>query len=208
MYRSASERNFSEDIQLWVHKASSTRPIPTSHGKYFYWAKSRKYISTSSLSHTCSIDKQKQIYRPSYVWNHFVHYSTVTSDVARLHRDYGPNEKYIATVRGKEWERSSPEVFLDELKQGTLVHAKTVLPHETMYRSSICRLNSTLPCSLGFECPAHVQFSDQLHTKNLFQDDDGNFCNCWTNPRVEQVFAPKLAIALEEHKRKVTVVGR
>jgi hypothetical protein len=146
---------------------------------------------------------QKQIYRPSHVWNHFVHYSTVTADIAHLYKDYTPDDTYVATVHSKEWQRSSPEIFLDELTQGILVHAKTVLPHETMYRSSICRLNSTLPCSLGFECPAHVEFSDRLHTKNLFQDDDGKYCNCWTNPKIEEVLAPKLKIALEEHRRKV-----
>lgn len=148
----------------------------------------------------------KQIYRPSHVWNHFVHYATVTQDVARLYKDHGPNETYVASVRGKAWERSSPEVFLNELTQGTLLHAKTVLPHETMYRSGICRLNSTLPCNVGYECPAHVEFSDELHTKNVFQDDEGHYCNCWANPRVEQVFAPRLQAALEEHER--TKAGR
>jgi hypothetical protein len=133
-----------------------------------------------------------------------VHYSTVTADVARLASDFGPNETYIHNVHSTAWTRASPEVFLDELTQGTLVHTKSVLPHETMYRGSICQLNSTLgACALGFECPAHVEFSDQAHQKNIFQNDYGEYCNCWINPRVEQVFAPKLKAALEEHLRKM-----
>lgn len=146
---------------------------------------------------------KKQIYRPSFVWSHFVHYSTVTADVARLYQDYGPNEPYVAKANHPAFQKSSPEVFLNELTQGVLLHSKSVLPHETMYRSSICRVNSTLQCPVGFECPVHVQFSDELHTKNVFTNDEGKFCNCWTNPRVEQVFAPKLERALKDHERKV-----
>jgi hypothetical protein len=131
-----------------------------------------------------------------------VHYSTVTADVARLASDFGPNETYIYNVHSPAWEKASPEVFLDEVTQGTLVHTKTVLPHETMYRGSLCQLNSTLACALGFECPAHVEFSDQDHQKNIFQNDEGEYCNCWINPRVEHVFAPKLKAALEEHFAK------
>lgn len=145
----------------------------------------------------------KQIYRPSHVFSHFVHYSTVTADVAKLYKDYLPNETYVASVHGASWERSSPEVFLNELTQGTLLHAKAVLPHETMYRSSICRLNSTNSCPVGYECPAHVEFSDELHQKNIFQNVKGEYCNCWANPRVEQVFAPKLKAALEKHEMKL-----
>jgi hypothetical protein len=161
-----------------------------------------RYILSPFEIHILNPCNKKQIYRPTHVWNHFVHYSTVTADVAQLYKDRDPNERYEASVHSKSWQRSSPEVFLDELKQGTLVHTKSILPHETMYRSSVCRLNTTLGCSLGFECPAHVEFSDELHKKNLFQDDDGKYCNCWANPRVEELFAPKLKLSLEEHERK------
>lgn len=124
--------------------------------------------------------------------------------MARLYKDFGPDETYISNVHSREWKKASPEVFVDELREGTLVHTKSVLPHETMYRSSICQLNSTSSCALGFACPSHVEFLDEAHQKNIFQNDQGKYCNCWVNSRVEEVFAPKLKAALEEHSRKIS----
>ena len=37
----------------------------------------------------------KQIFKPNYVLSHYVHYSTVTKDIARLRKEYGPNEVSI-----------------------------------------------------------------------------------------------------------------
>ena len=135
--------------------------------------------------------------------NHFVHYSTVTADIAKLYKDFGPDESYISNVHSAQWKRTSPEVFLDELTEGTLAHTKSVLPHESMYRSSVCKLESKLGCAIGYPCPAHVEFSDALHQKNVFHDDEGNYCNCWMNPHIEEVLAPKLKAALEEHQKTI-----
>ena len=69
----------------------------------------------------------KQIYRPEYVLSHFVHYSTVTSDIARYHKDY-PTQN--ADDELPDWTAvgADKEVFLDELEQGSLIHARSVLP--------------------------------------------------------------------------------
>lgn len=71
----------------------------------------------------------KQIYRPHFVLSHFVHYSTVTSDIARYQKDQakgnGNDELTDWTVVGTD-----KEVFLDELEEGSLIHARSVLPQE------------------------------------------------------------------------------
>jgi len=117
----------------------------------------------------------KQIYRPDFVLSHFVHYSTITKDIARLYKDVPDKAKFTREVQAAEW----GDVFLDELKEGVLVHAKSVLPHETMTRNATCYTGSKRSCAVGHVCPESTAFDDSVHQKNLFRDADGNYCNCW-----------------------------
>jgi hypothetical protein len=89
-------------------------------------------------------------------------------------------------------------VFLDELKEGVLVHTKSVLPHETLQRNAFCKLKSRISCPIGFVCPETTPFEDALHTKNMFQDAGGNYCNCWINEHLEHVLIPRLEDALRD----------
>lgn len=138
----------------------------------------------------------KQIYQPAYVLSHFVHYSTITADIARTaaayQRDY-PSHTYTRDVVHDEF----GDVFLDELTQGVLVHTKSVLPHETMTRNVTCKLNARYACMVGHECPDTTEFVDALHQKNVFTDEAGNFCNCWVNKHLEKILIPKLETALK-----------
>jgi hypothetical protein len=74
----------------------------------------------------------KQIYRTSYVLSHYVHYSTVTTDVAQTYKEFmqmphsDPND-YIPFVHDEIWEQRTPSIFVDELTQGALVHARTIV---------------------------------------------------------------------------------
>lgn len=133
----------------------------------------------------------KQIYRPSFVLSHFVHYSTVTTDTQSYsdfmqrhpNKDYGRQEK-------------STEMFADEMTQGALVHARSIFPHQTRRRSAECLIGSKHECSLGFLCRDDVEFVDDLHKDNVFHNFDGSFCNCWRNKVVEEVLVPKLETLL------------
>lgn len=143
----------------------------------------------------------KQIYRPSFVLSHFVHYSTVTTDMGRSfgdfmhnHRDEEPRavlRKY-REVQG----RKSTEMFMNEMTQGVLVHARSVLPHQTRRRSAECSIRSGHNCELGFLCADDVEFVDELHNNNVFQNSDGSYCNCWRNKVIEEVLVPKLETLL------------
>jgi len=88
--------------------------------------------------------------------------------------------------------------FLDELKEGAMVHARSVFPHETVSRDTTCQLNATDTCLIGFACPASTPYDDKLLDKNLFVDEDGKYCNCWLNEHVEHWLIPRLEKAVRE----------
>lgn len=144
----------------------------------------------------------KQIYRPDYVLSHFVHYSTVTKFSADYY-DALPNSQALRSLAFDP----EKEVFVDELLEGTLIHSRSVQPKETMFRSQICQLNyKKMNCFLGYECPDSVAWIDDAtkgaRTKknmNPHHDDRGNFCSCWVNEHVENVWVPMLEKALAVH---------
>ncbi|KAK1737664.1 glycosyltransferase (family 2) [Skeletonema marinoi] len=134
----------------------------------------------------------KQLYRPDFVLSHFVHYSTVTADMAR--------EKQHTQGQFIRDRTTNPQVerFVDEVNEGVLIHAKTTVPAETFARDKMCKLNGPSNCLVGIPCPDDVPFNDALHTKNVFKDENGKFCNCWMNRKVENYWLPKLKDALSK----------
>ena len=144
----------------------------------------------------------KQIYRPQYVLSHYVHYSTVTEDIARYHKDQ-PNSRANDPLLDWKAGGSDKEVFLDELEQGTLIHARSVLPHETIYRSEMCRSDSKHKCDLGYVCSnSTVWIDDKVEhlSQNPFLDEKGNYCNCWVNHHIENNIVPRLEEAARQHR--------
>jgi hypothetical protein len=129
------------------------------------------------------------------VLSHFVHYSTVTadtqsySDFMRRHPNKDPRQYFNR-------EEKSTERFVDDMTQGALVHARSILPHETRRRSAECSIGSKHSCSLGFLCGDDVEYVDDLHKDNVFHNFDGSFCNCWRNKVVDEVLVPKLETLL------------
>ena len=134
----------------------------------------------------------KQIYRPDFVLSHFVHYSTVTADLATEKQNTLGEFIRLATNNDKM------ERWVNELEEGVLIHAKTTVPAETFSRETVCVLNAPSNCLVGIPCPYDLPFSDALHTKNVFHDEDGKYCNCWKNRRVEDYWLPKLNNALSK----------
>jgi len=140
----------------------------------------------------------KQIYRPAFVLSHYVHYSTITKPMTeyygrKLASSQQSNAKFHPRVEDWEW----GDTFLDELEEGCLSHTKSIVPHETMYRSSICKLESNQACPLGYQCPDSTEFVDKLHQKNVFTDQEGNYCNCWINHHLEDTLIPLMEEELQ-----------
>ena len=150
----------------------------------------------------------KQLYRPDHVLSHFVHYSTVTADIAQTFSELRKtsDEEFFPFVHSSTWVRRSPEIFLNELTQGALIHARSVLPHETMRKTVECFLGSKSNCVLGYQCEESVPFSDKLHTSNSFQNPDGSYCNCWSNGIVDEYYVPKLKDRLRKMSNSSGVV--
>ncbi|CAJ1947697.1 unnamed protein product [Cylindrotheca closterium] len=150
----------------------------------------------------------KQIYRPSHVLSHFVHYSTVTADLAETYSDFVEKKKdrgdstndqdeFILREKDPRFKVQSKEVFVNELTQGALIHARSILPHETRRRSAECFAHSKFKCMLGYLCDDSVDFSDEKHKENDFTNPDGSYCNCWRNPVVDDVLGPVLLKRLQ-----------
>jgi len=93
---------------------------------------------------------------------------------------------------------SKTERFVDELKEGVLIHAKTTVPAETFSREKMCKLKAPSHCLVGIPCPDNLPFSDALHKDNVFHNEKGEFCNCWMNRKVDTYWLPKLKDALIE----------
>lgn len=146
----------------------------------------------------------KQLYKPDYVKSHFIHYSTVTEFNAGYFDPEQPYENPHRPIFDLD-----KEVFVDELNEGVLVHTRSVMPRETMFRSTICQVNfKRTNCLLGYECPESVEWMDDMgrakgsRTKtnmNQHHDEDGNFCSCWVNSHVENYWIPRLQQGLQEH---------
>ena len=94
---------------------------------------------------------------------------------------------------------------MDELEQGTLIHARSVLPHETIY-PEMCRSDSKHKCPLGYVCPDTTEWIDdkmQHLSQNPFKDHLGNFCSCWVNDHIEKKIVPMLEKASLQHRLQV-----
>lgn len=79
-----------------------------------------------------------------------------------------------------------------------MVHARSVLPHETANRATACKLMSEETCMVGIVCPNSTPYDDKQVDKNLFTDEKGNYCNCWINDDIENLIVPKLKSAMKD----------
>ena len=135
--------------------------------------------------------------------------STVTADYAETYSEFYQRNKdrsgvkFLSHAHGSEWDRRYPVAFADELGTGALIHARSVLPHETRRRSAECILGSKATCMVGYPCEDSVTFVDEKHKENVFHNADGSYCNCWKNPVVTQILVPRLISRLKEHARQV-----
>lgn len=139
----------------------------------------------------------KQIFKPAKILSHFVHYSIVSSNLARYHINYSDPDEHDK-VGGESWD--SNERFLDELTEGVLIHTKSVLPDETLTRTASCQNASKHVCTVGHVCPDPVDFDDENHQRNVFHDSNGKYCNCWVDSHVEHYWVPLLESELSKHR--------
>ncbi len=135
----------------------------------------------------------KQLYMPEYVLSHFVHYSTVTVDLART-KDQTEPGKYKTYARTSD---PRTERFIHEINEGVLVHAKSIMPEEAVPRNARCKFKVHPGCLVGIPCSDDLPFDDKTH-QDGFIDKDGRFCNCWKNQKLEKLWIPLLEDSLKK----------
>jgi hypothetical protein len=126
---------------------------------------------------------KKQIYRPNYVLNHFIHYSTVTQ---RIHE--APKEDSPPYNQRRPYERR-----VDELEEAFMLHTKTTYPSATKNWVKSCKGQSEEDRN---KCPVGIAYSlDSTEGEDLQQLNTtkaGFACNCYQHQRIQNDLAAKL----------------
>jgi hypothetical protein len=136
---------------------------------------------------------KKQMYRPDFVLNHFVHYTTVTR---RVHE--APKERSPAFVQGHPYERR-----VDELTEAFMLHTKTTNPSSTKDWQSKCRdPKNPKNCPVGIPFPTLKTSRAGNHSAN------GLAHNCYPHERVQNEFKQKLEQLLRPLRNKYFSIGR
>ena len=136
---------------------------------------------------------EKQLYRPDYVRQHFIHYSsvTVTSEMNRTEFEKA----------GFNWIRTRPfpdplSRFSDEVNEATMLHAKAIARQDTAGWMNICsveRYGKGATCRIGVPYPEdYDEQRDGLGNKN------GWAYNCYVNKKTENHWVPLLEKAIKE----------
>jgi hypothetical protein len=116
---------------------------------------------------------KKQIYRPWYVLNHYVHYPTVTKRLVDF-----PNEKSPMFEAKAPYERR-----VDEVHEAFMLHTKTTDPQSTSGWKNKCKPNDLERCPVGIVSPL-----------GALADSSGSY-NCYQHERVAELL-PKLNAAM------------
>lgn len=128
---------------------------------------------------------KKQIYRPWYVLNHFVHYTMATTRINEYPEEVVPRYK-----ANPPYERRA-----DELTEAFMLHTKTTPPRDTVRWHRNCE-KSPGQCPVGVPHPLGGNGSGVVHGLGTqFKP------NCYQNDRVLHEIGPRLRDALLKSKK-------
>ncbi|OEU19268.1 hypothetical protein FRACYDRAFT_235318 [Fragilariopsis cylindrus CCMP1102] len=136
---------------------------------------------------------KKQIYRPNYVLNHFVHYTTVTQ---RIHD--APHEDLPLYNQRRPYERR-----VNELEEAFMLHTKTTYPPATRQWTTSCTGQSEEDKK---KCPVGIAYSlddytaegrEDLQQKRNTTTKAGFAYNCYQHKRIQNELAVKLQAFLQ-----------
>jgi hypothetical protein len=122
---------------------------------------------------------KKQLFRPSFVLNHFVHYTTVTR---RIHE--APGEPSPPFVQRRPYERR-----VDELTEAFMLHTKTTNPVATANWKERCRNTDETK-----QCPVGIAWPTESHSK---VNTDGLAYNCYQHTRIQRGLGESMRRYLE-----------
>lgn len=144
---------------------------------------------------TSAMPAEKQIYRPDYVLQHFVHYSVATVQSEKNRAEYVKD--------GFQWRgRAFPDPrqrFGDELTEALMVHTKAVARQDTNGWERVCHIdNFKLPKKRQGLCRLGVPYPDDWSPANN-STKEGWASNCYVNPQVENNLIPRLNERMAAH---------
>jgi hypothetical protein len=135
---------------------------------------------------------KKQIYRPHYVLNHFVHYTTVTQ---RIHD--APHEDLPLYNQRRPYERR-----VNELEEAFMLHTKTTYPSATRKWTTSCTGQSEedkkkCPVGIAYSLDDSTEVDDLQKRLNTTHTKAGFAYNCYQHKRIQNELADKLQAFLQ-----------
>jgi len=140
---------------------------------------------------------RKQIYRPEYVLQHYVHYSTITKGFARTYKE--------AKEGGFKWmpryQDTEPiERVTDEINEAVMVHTKTLVPGDSVQWQERCKKDfeesHNKRCRIGFAHPNNKVVEGAANA------DDFKY-NCFTNEKLTNYWLPRLHDAMKKREARL-----
>jgi hypothetical protein len=138
---------------------------------------------------------EKQLYRPDYVRQHFIHYSSVTL-LTLMNKTEFEKAGYSWT-----YTRIAPDPksrFSDEVNEATMLHAKAIARQDTAGWNVICkveRYGKGSTCRIGVPYPEN--YTEKVDGPG---NKDGFAYNCYVNKKTETHWVPLLEEAIaKEH---------
>eukprot|EP00934_Nitzschia_sp_Nitz4_P004027 Nitzschia sp. Nitz4//scaffold63_size106090//11063//13423//NITZ4_004379-RA/size106090-processed-gene-0.117-mRNA-1//1//CDS//3329555942//4017//frame0 len=133
---------------------------------------------------------EKQLYRPDYVTQHFVHYSTITKTTLL------PYLEFIKKFGSKGLAPDPLTRFGDEVNEGLMLHSKAIARQDTTGWMKNCHANysDSETCRIGFPWP---EGEDENSHKST-HDANGWLYNCFVNGQIDNHWGPLLQGKLKE----------
>ena len=139
---------------------------------------------------------KKQIYNPSYVLSHFVHYSTITEGLVESCKSL--------KLRGKACDSTnidaSTERIANEKDEAVMIHSKTMVPRDSVDWRERCqpdfKASHGKKCRVGFPVPNYDE------SKFGESDQDGMKYNCYSYEKVSDYYLPRLREAMKNRQER------
>ena len=140
---------------------------------------------------------EKQLYRPDYVLQHFVHYSTAT-----IMSMYNQEETKAAGYKWKIHISVDPlSRFSDETTEGTMLHTKAIATQDTSGWLETCTSTSKRgSCRIGNPWPKGY---DEFNS-NATLDETGWKYNCYVNEKIDDYYVPLLEKSMMDKLGKIS----
>lgn len=136
---------------------------------------------------------EKQLYRPDYVRQHFIHYSSVTT-LSMLNRTEFEKAGY-------HWTRTPPfpdpaSRFSDEVNEATMLHTKAIARQDTAGWMDVCKVKKY---GKGGTCRIGVPYpQDYDEARDGEGNAEGWAYNCYINRKTEDHWVPLLEEAIQK----------